>query len=203
MKPLLILDCDGVLMHFIAPFQAWLDGRHGLELRMDSFALLGNLRRNGVPLEASEFAPLLDGFFDEAQPTQTLLPGVAEAVNGLAARADIVILTNIEPRHRETRLAVLAREGLNFPVHPNGEGVPKGRAVAALAEGRPAVFVDDLPPHHGSVARHAPHVGRLHLVGEPVVQAIIPAAPDAHARIDDWGAARGWIEDWFHKGVVA
>lgn len=196
-RPLLILDCDGVLLHFIEPFAAWLDERHGLELRMESFALTGNIRRAGVPVGAEEFRPLLDGFFDEGQERQTLLPGVGEALRALGARADITILTNIEPRHRDTRLRVLAREGLRLPVQPNGEGAAKGRAIAELAAGRAAVFVDDLPPHHASALKHAPHVGRLHMVAEPSVQAIIPAAPDAHARIDDWPSAHAWIDRWF------
>jgi hypothetical protein len=200
-RPLLILDCDGVLLHFLAPFTRWLDARHGLTLRMDSFALSGNVRRvDGTPVEDTMFRPLLDGFFDEAQETQTLLPGVGEALAGLGETAELVVLTNIEPRHRAVREVVLAREGLPVRVLPNGEGVPKGRAVAELAAGRIAVFVDDLPPHHTSVRKHAPHVGRLHLVAEESVWPVMPAAPDAHARIDDWATAHGWITDWFARG---
>ena len=202
-RPLLILDCDGVLMHFLEPFTRWLRERHELELRMASFALSGNvLRADGTPVEDKLFRPLLDGFFDEAQETQTLLPGVADALEALGETAELVVLTNIEPRHRAVREVVLAREGLDLRVMPNGEGVPKGRAVAELAAGRPAVFVDDLPPHHTSVLRHAPHVGRVHLVGEEAVRAVMPAAADAHVRFDDWATAKGWIADWFAKGAA-
>lgn len=202
LRPILILDCDGVLMHFIQPFSDWLGERHGLELRMSSFALTGNVLRDGNPIEHAEFRPLLDQFFDEGQERQSLLPGVKDALDDLKRRADIVILTNIEARHRETRIKVLAREGLDVPVQPNGEGVPKGRAIAELAAGRRAVFVDDLPPHHASAAKHAPHVGRLHLVGEASVQQVIPAAPEAHARIDDWPAAHAWISRWLDGETV-
>lgn len=199
-RPLLILDCDGVLMHFLDPFTAWLRARHGLALRMESFALSGNVRRaDGTPVPDAMFRPLLDGFFDEAQESQTLLPGVADALGRLGERAELVILTNIEPKHRLVRERVLARDGLHVRVVPNGEGVPKGRAVAELAAGRTAVFVDDLPPHHTSVKRHAEHVGRVHLVGEEGVRGVMPDAPDAHARFDDWAAAEGWIADWLKK----
>jgi hypothetical protein len=68
-----------------------------------------------------------------------------------------------------------------------------------VAEYRPsvAVFVDDLPVHHESVAKHAPEVHRLHMVSEPLLAAAIPPAPYAHARIDDWRDARAWIAERF------
>jgi hypothetical protein len=72
----------------------------------------------------------------------------------------------------------------------------KGRPVVELiGELRPSatVFVDDLPVHHESVAKHAPQVHRLHLVAEPDMAGQVLPAPHAHARIDDWGDARGWI----------
>ena len=50
-------------------------------------------------------------------------------------------------------------------------------------------FIDDLPPHHGSVKRAAPDVFRLHMVADARLHGLIPAAPDADARIDDWATA--------------
>jgi len=55
------------------------------------------------------------------------------------------------------------------------------------------VFVDDLEGHHASVAEHAPAVFRLHMIAEPAIAPTIPAAPHAHARIDDWDEASRWI----------
>jgi hypothetical protein len=55
------------------------------------------------------------------------------------------------------------------------------------------VFVDDLPVHHESVAKHAPGVWRLHMVAEPRIAAITPPAPHANARIDGWNEALPWI----------
>ena len=67
--------------------------------------------------------------------------------------------------------------------------------AALVAERQPpvAVFIDDLPPHHGSVAKHAPEVHRLHMIADPELRGLIPAAPDAHVRIDDWPAAHAHI----------
>jgi hypothetical protein len=55
------------------------------------------------------------------------------------------------------------------------------------------VFIDDLPNHHHSVAIEAPEVWRLHFVGEPAIADKVRPAKHAHARIDDWSAARDWI----------
>jgi hypothetical protein len=63
--------------------------------------------------------------------------------------------------------------------------------------------VDDLAVHHASVAKHAPHVWRLHMVAEPRVAAHTPPSPHAHARIDNWGAATDWILARFREGPAA
>ena len=54
-----------------------------------------------------------------------------------------------------------------------------------------------------SVAKHAPHVHRLHMVSEPELAPHIPASPYGHARIDDWREARDWIIGRFTAGVPA
>jgi hypothetical protein len=64
------------------------------------------------------------------------------------------------------------------------------------------VFIDDLAQHHDSVAEVAPHVGRLHLCGEPLLAPYIPCAHDAghaHARIDDWASALPWLVERLYK----
>jgi hypothetical protein len=199
MRPLLILDCDEVILEFASPFARWLADRHDIELRFDSFALVGNMRHraDGRPVDMADFPALLDSFFAEGQPLQAPAPGAVEALNALARAMDLVVLTNIPAAYRDIRLEVLRAHGLDVPVHAN-DG-PKGRMVAALAAGRPAVFVDDLPPHHASASKHAPDVGRLHMIADRQLRGLIPAAPDAHVRIDDWADATPWIETWMER----
>ncbi len=201
MRPLLILDCDEVILRFAAPFRQWLDEVHGLALRLDSFALVGNIRHkaDGRPLDPAAFPALLDGFFATGQPLQAPAEGAVEAITALARDMDVAVLTNIPEAYRAIRAEVLRGHGLDLPVHANDGG--KGRVVKALAGGRPAVFVDDLPPHHSSVASHAGHVGRLHMVADPELRRLIPAAPDAHARHDAWPEAEIWIRDWMEKAA--
>ena len=113
--------------------------------------------------------------------------------------ADVVILTNLGDHRQEARARQLSEIGIGARVITN-QG-PKGPAVKAiLAEYQPtrALFIDDLPQHHGSVAAMAPQVVRLHLCGEPLLAPHIDCAHKAghaHARIDDWAAALPWLLD--------
>ena len=195
MKPLLICDCDEVLLHFAVPFQDYLAERHDLTLSLDSFALVGNLTRaDGSAVGAHEIRPLIDGFFDTHMPTQPAAPGAVDALANIATIADIVVLTNIADHHALVRTGELARLGMPYRVL--GNSGPKGAAVAGLIAHYGAtrtVFVDDLPPHHASVATAAPETRRLHMVAEPRLRGLIPSAPQAHARLDDWSQALPWI----------
>jgi hypothetical protein len=195
-RPLVICDCDEVLLYFVGPFRDYLQDAHALTLTMDSFALAGNIRHaNGDAVGPQEFPALLNGFFDAAMPTQMPTAGAQAALATLAEHCDIVILTNVADQHQATRAAELVRHGMPYRVVSN-QG-PKGRPVATLlAEygivepgATRAVFIDDLPPHHSSVKNHAPHAYRLHMVADPILWPLIPAAPDADARIDHWDVA--------------
>jgi hypothetical protein len=196
MRPLLILDCDEVILEFAGPFARWLREARNIELRFDSFALVGNMRHlsDGRPVDMQDFPPLLDGFFEHGQHLQTPAEQAIETLTDLKRDMDLVVLTNIPAAYRDIRLSMLKGLGLDVPVHAN-DG-PKGRMVAELAGDRRAVFVDDLPPHHSSAAKHAPNVGRLHMVADATLRGLIPAAPDAHVRIDRWAEAQHWIRDY-------
>jgi hypothetical protein len=205
-RPLIITDCDEVLMHMVVPFAAWVDAEHGVAFRIEDASFAGALKRKecGTPLEAMEVWPLLDAFFTHEMPRQTPIAGALDAMRALADHADIVILTNVGPEHQARRVDQLAALGVHLPVI--GSRGPKGDPVAALvAERQPPVafFIDDLAQHHASVAEHAPHVWRLHMVGEPAIADKIRPSRHAHARIDDWAAAHEWIAARLHAGEPA
>ena len=56
---------------------------------------------------------------------------------------------------------------------------------------------------HGSVAKTAPHVWRLQMVGEPILAKHVKTNPAAHARIDNWADAMPWISEKFAAGEAA
>ncbi len=205
-KPLLITDCDEVLVHMVRHFRSWLDEHHAIDFRIGAgdFATSMSRRDGGPVLDQAEMWGLLGGFFPGEMARQTLVPHAAEAITALAATADIVILTNLTDACQQARIDQLAAFGIDHRVVCNqgGKGEPVARLVAEY--GNPVtVFVDDLAVHHDSVARHAPGVHRLHMISEPELAVATPAAPAAHARIDDWREAQGWIADRFAAGVPA
>ena len=110
----------------------------------------------------------------------------------------VICFLHLEHHRRDARTEQLSGHGLDVRVFTN-QGL-KGPALRAIVEEyRPSrvVYIDDLPPHIGSVAETLPGVTRLHLCGEPLIARKIDcahAAGHAHARIDEWASALPWIE---------
>ncbi|RVQ69692.1 HAD family hydrolase [Croceicoccus ponticola] len=198
-KPLIITDCDEVLLRMVVHFRDWLGEEHGVDLDLTRGWAEG-MRRRGAdePMKVADMWTLLDGFFDTQMGRQDPIPGAVEAMAALSDHAEIVVLTNL-PHHRQNdRVRQLRGIGIDVPVYCN-QG-PKGPALQKImverGEGRPAVFIDDLAIHIGSVAEVAPHVSRLHFVGEPGVAPHTTCALEAghaHARIDQWAEAVPWL----------
>lgn len=189
-RPLLICDCDEVLVQFIAPFEAWL-AREGYALSFGSLEFTGNIRHveSGVCPDHKAVRDLLFAFFESHLEDAPLMPGAAESLRAISDVADVVILTNIDEEHRERRAKALAAAGMPYRVLSN-RGL-KGKAVKELAATctGPWLFVDDLSLHHESVASIAPDVNRLHFVADPRIQKLVPSCPDAHARFTAWDEA--------------
>lgn len=204
-RPLLICDCDEVLLHMVRHFGTWLRETHDIAFNPDGGDFANSMTRaDGSRPTAEEMWRLLGGFFPDEMERQTLVPHAREALATLAETADIVILTNLSDACRTARIDQLAAFGIEHRVECNQGG--KGDPVARLiAEHRATVtvFVDDLAVHHDSVARHAPGVHRLHMVAEPDMAPGVPPAPAAHARIDDWRDAEAWIAARFAEGRPA
>jgi FMN phosphatase YigB (HAD superfamily) len=202
-RPLLISDCDEVLLHMVAHFRDWLAEAHGIDfaIHIENWGEALVRRDTGEQVPFAEVWPYLDGFFDTEMARQKPVPGVIEALERIGAAADIVILTNLPDHRQAPRMEQLAAHGIGHRVFCNQGG--KGAALAAiLDEYRPsaAVFVDDLAYQHSSVAQACPQVWRLHMIAEPLVAVHRQPAPDAHARIDDWTEAAGWILDRMAQG---
>ena len=195
-RPLLITDCDEVLLHMVSHFQDWLGEEHAIDFAFETGDFAGALthRDSGQQVAEDRVWPLLNDFFRGEMHRQTLVPGALEALGRIGEVADIVILTNLGDEAHGWRVEQLAAHGIAHEVVCNqgGKGIP-ARALIARHNASSTVFVDDLPMHHASVAKHAPEVWRLHMVAEPRLAPAVPAAEHAHARIDDWPTATTWI----------
>jgi hypothetical protein len=195
-RPLLITDCDEVLLHMVSHFDAWLDEAHGIKFAFEtgSFGEAMTDKSTGEVVAADRVWPLLGEFFRGEMHRQTVVPGAVEALGRIGEVADIVILTNLGDEAHPWRVEQLAYHGIRHEVVCNsgGKGVPARSIIDRYGAGT-TVFVDDLPVHHASVAKHAPEVHRLHMVAEPRLAPAVAKAEHAHARIDDWPTATGWI----------
>jgi hypothetical protein len=186
-RPLIVVDVDEVLGLFMRGFEVFVGG-HGLEMRIDRFALFQNLYRPGeaTHLDVSQGRRLFDAFFACDPHRMDVAPGAASALASLADRATIVILSNAPPVCRVTRARWLVENGLPYPL-VIGAG-PKGPTVAALASRTraPTAFVDDLLPNLDSVEAEAPQVHRFQSVADERLRPFAPSAPDRHPRFDSW-----------------
>lgn len=195
-RPLLITDCDEVLLHMVSHFAEWLEAEHDVRFALETGRFTDAMTRisTGEHLDMDQGWILLDAFFRGEMHRQTLVPGAVEALGRIGEVADIVILTNLGDEAHPWRVDQLARHGITHEVVCNrgGKGVP-ARAIIDRYGAGATVFVDDLPVHHASVAEHAPQVHRLHMVAEPLLAPAVPTAEHAHARIDDWPTAGDWI----------
>jgi hypothetical protein len=197
-RPLLVSDCDEVLLHMIVPFRDWLDEAHHIHFDMVHGDWGEALRHkyDGTQVATGRVWELLNAFFETEMHRQPPITGSVDAIAELSQIADIAILTNLLDHHQVARGNQLRAIGIDAPVYCNQGG--KGRALAKIiAEHDPSVvvFVDDLSHQHQSVAKHLPEVWRLQMVGEPLLAGRVAPEPMAHQRIDDWDEAKVWIRD--------
>ncbi|WP_230292529.1 HAD family hydrolase [Croceicoccus sp. Ery5] len=204
-QPLVITDCDEVLLRMVYHFRAWLAEDHAISMNVTRGFGEALRHEDGEVVAQAKVWTLLEGFFDDEMHRQDEVPGAIEAIRTLSEHAEVVVLTNLMDFRREARMRQLATFGIDLPVYTN-QG-PKGPALARIVEERgydaqgrlrPVFFIDDLAVHHGSVAETVPHVTRLHFVGEPEVAPHTDCAftaGHAHARIDNWQQALPWLLD--------
>jgi hypothetical protein len=198
-RPLVVTDCDEVLLHMVSHFRDYLGEEHGVEFRWQGghFADAMRYRETGEPLEEAEMWRLLNLFFDTEMYRQTPIEGAVGAIQKLNQVADVVVLTNLMDHRLKLRAAQLAAHGIHARVYTN-QG-PKGPALKAIideyAPSRVA-FIDDIAAHHFSALQEIPESVRLHFCGEPLIAPHIACAHEAghaHARIDTWDEALPWL----------
>lgn len=205
-RPLLISDCDEVLLHMIVPFRDWLDTAHHIHFDIvhGDWGEALRHKHDGTMVERGLVWELLNGFFDTEMHQQQAIEGAVESINALREVADVVILTNLLDHRAGPRGDQLRAVGIDAPVYCNQGG--KGEALGRiLDEYNPsvAVFVDDLGHQHQSVGELHPDIWRLHFVGEPLLWERVEPSKAAHARLNRWADAEVWIKDRLLGGVPA
>ena len=134
-RPLLITDCDEVLLHMVSHFAEWLDEAHDLAFDLKAPGFRDAITtRDGTAVAAEKVWPLLDGFFTSEMHRQNIVPGAAEALARIGEKADIVILTNIGDEYEAGRVEQLERFEIRHRVLCNrgGKGPPVAELVAQM-----------------------------------------------------------------------
>lgn len=198
-RPLIISDCDEVILHMVAHFKEWLEASQGIDFHLEgnNFSEAMRWRESGELVAPEDIWKKLGGFFDTQMDSQLPIEGAIDALNTLGEHADVVVLTNLVDFRRDHRAQQLAAHGLHAKVYTN-QG-PKGPALQKIIEEfspSRAIFIDDLAQHHASVKETVPGVTSLHFCGEPMIaHAITCAHKEGHAdaRIDRWSDALPWL----------
>jgi hypothetical protein len=189
-RPLLVLDVDEVLLEFVRPFLRFLE-THGLEHKLQSFRLHGNIldRTSGLAIEDERVTRLIDDFFAAQHDWQIVAEGAVEAVAGLAATAEIVMLTAMPHRHRATRRALLDQLGFPYPLLTTE--AEKGPAIRQLRgdRPRPVAFVDDIPRNLISVQATVADAHLFNLTTFPGLRPLLPPLPEGIPILEDWRSA--------------
>ena len=112
-RPLIISDCDEVILHMVAPFKVWLEESQGVDFNLDGgdFSKALKWRDSGEFLAPDEIWRKLGGFFDTEMENQNPIAGSIHALNTLAEEADVVVLTNLVDARRDKRAEQLAAHG--------------------------------------------------------------------------------------------
>lgn len=186
-RPLLIVDVDEVLAFFLRGFERVLNA-HGLELRMDRYALFGNIYLPGAtePVAFERGKALFDHFFETETDRLEPVPGGADSLRRLSRMAQIVVLTNAPEAARAGRARWLINHGMDYPLIIN-EGLkgPECARLSARTSG-PAAFIDDLLPNLQSVREHAPKITLFQSVADPRLRPLAPTDGAVCMRHDDW-----------------
>jgi hypothetical protein len=193
-QPLLIVDADEVLLQFVKALESFLL-QNGYYIQFDSFQLNGNIRdkKQKKPINQAQTSELIADFFTHDVEKIEAVSGAQKALMELNSLYQIVILSNVPSHVEERRKNHLKSLGMDYPLIANSGG--KGLAakeLSAIANAQ-TVFIDDLPPQHSSVAEHANHIHRIHMIADKRLSKLIGKAEDAHARIDQWNTTSAYL----------
>lgn len=190
-RPLLVLDVDDVILEFIRPFPKYLE-QQGFRLELGSFRLQGNVfhLEDGAVAETDRVRELLTSFFDSQSAWQTMTDGAAEAIETIARDAEVVLLTAMPHRHRDTRRRYLDEIGLTYPLLTTE--MAKGPAIMRLRGDapRPVAFVDDMPHNLVSAHEYVPEAHLFHLMADNELRKFLPAVGEGVTVVEDWHDAK-------------
>ena len=195
-KPLILCDADEVLLRFMASFELFLHHQN-LYYAWRSYALDGNIlsKKDNTIISKPEINQLIDNFYSQHIDKIPIVSGAPAALNALAKRATIIVITNIPKKFHQARQQQLNKGGIPYPVLCNTG--PKGPLIASIAKTQkaPIYFVDDSSRHHASVKKEVSDVVRIQFIAEPRLAIMTERCKNCDYRIDSWSSVQFVIEN--------
>jgi hypothetical protein len=192
-RPLIITDCDEVILHMVAPFRGWLAQEHDIVFTMNGNDFSRSMRRKGELLIRPRCGACW-AVLRHRDAAQNPIAGAMESLTALGEHADVVCLTNLEHHRNEARTQQLAH---GLPLRSTPIRAPRARRSAPSLRNtpqprgvhrrhRPASRFRARSPRRSAAcilrrARDGPHITCAFQAGH------------AHARIDDWAGALPWL----------
>lgn len=188
--PLIVLDVDDVILEFIRPFPEYLRTR-GFELKLESFGLNGNVTdlSSGQRVDNETVAQLVDAFFEVQHDWQKLAEDASETIARLSRASQVVLLTAMPHRYRQTRRTLLDQLDMRYPLLTTERA--KGPAIKRLRgdHPRPVAFVDDMYYNLVSVRDTVVDAHLFHLMADNSVRALMPPIPQGITVVEHWKEA--------------
>ncbi|MFC5585860.1 hypothetical protein ACFPOD_12130 [Nitratireductor kimnyeongensis] len=188
--PLLVLDVDDVVLEFIRPFPEYLRTR-GFELKLENFGLNGNIvdLSSGDRATDKAVSQLVDAFFEVQHDWQKLAENASETIARLSKASQVVLLTAMPHRYRQTRRTLLDQLEMHYPLLTTERA--KGPAIKRLRgdQLRPVAFVDDMYYNLVSVRDTVEDAHLFHLMADNSVRALMPPIPEGITVVEHWKEA--------------
>ncbi|WP_367714538.1 hypothetical protein AB2N04_10965 [Nitratireductor sp. GISD-1A_MAKvit] len=188
--PLLVLDVDDVILEFIRPFPDYLQTR-GFQLKLESFGLNGNIidLTSGNRVCDDTVAELVDAFFEVQHDWQKLAEDASETIADLSRSSQVILLTAMPHRFRQTRRALLDQLEMHYPLLTTERA--KGPAIKRLRgdHPRPVAFVDDMYYNLVSVRDTVEEAHLFHLMADNSVRSLMPPVPEGIVAVEHWKEA--------------
>ncbi|MBT4520071.1 MAG: hypothetical protein HOC23_08695 [Halieaceae bacterium] len=194
-QPLIVVDADEVLLQFVCGLERFLASRN-LWFDVVSYKLFGNIKEVGTntPVSEDSVKLLLHDFFIEASHNLDPVPGASAALESFAARAQIVVLSNVPETQKTQRRDNLHQHGMPYPVVANEGLKDEAMAMMAAQTDAPVFLLDDITHHLKATKERLPHCHCIHIIGDPRLSALVPEQTTGTYRAADWDAASGYID---------
>ena len=142
---------------------------------------------------------LMPKFFKEETENLKPIKGAAKSLKVLSDKCQVIILTNISIKERESRVKALNKNDMNYPVITSS-GL-KGPVVSEICQKMisPVFFIDDLPQNVESVSKEYKKSICIHFVQDKRLDKLMITPKNIKYRLSKWKDVENLILEYLFK----